>query len=117
MSDSCIQLRALAAHKDLAWEDSSASKAVLGGARVELAGSLVAEEDRQAPGPQREARFQRPVRETPATLRRVGPEMAKRNRDLGRSRRQRRETGETEEAAAFLRLRRRIITLPFPRES
>lgn len=46
VSESCIQLRALAAHKDLAWEDSSASKAVLGGARVELAGSLVAEEDR-----------------------------------------------------------------------
>lgn len=46
MSESCIQLRALTAHKDLAWEDSSASKAVLGGARVELAGSLVAEEDR-----------------------------------------------------------------------
>ena len=51
--------------KILAWEDSSASKEVLDGARVELAGSLVGKEDRQAPGRQREARFQRPVRETP----------------------------------------------------
>ena len=65
VSESCLQLRALAAHKDLAWEDSSASKEVLGSAQVELAGISGGGGRQASPGPQREARFQRPVRETP----------------------------------------------------